>query len=259
MEVITAESRTLQSISCDHANLQHIPGNLPKDTKIISMNGNDFTIIDKDFAHLHQLRSLDLQRSKVQIISPETFKNNTFLEKLNLGLNLFTGIGTDDVEEVNEKYNFSNLIPGDSFEKLENLKLLNFGFSKLTFIGSNAFKGLKNLERLNIEFNQLTDLTGHTFEHLKSVKTISLNGNHLESIGSDVFEGNNLLEKIDFAKNKLKWLPSGVFKNCKHLTELNFERNQIDKIANLHINHLSNLHILDLTFNRIGNSIRFSS
>ena len=61
MEVITAESRTLQSISCDHANLQHIPGNLPKDTKIISMNGNDFTIIDKDFAHLHQLRSLDLQ------------------------------------------------------------------------------------------------------------------------------------------------------------------------------------------------------
>ena len=249
------------------------------------MNGNDFTIIDKDFAHLHQLRSLDLQemisfiritvrngikflifkqndsflvlksfckRSKVQIISPETFKNNTLLEKLNLGLNLFTGIGTDDVEEVNEKYNFSNVISGDAFEKLENLKLLNFGFSKITFVGSNAFRGLKNLERLNIEFNQLTDLTGHTFEHLKSVKVINLHGNHLESIGSDVFEGNNFLEKIDFAKNKLKWLPSGLFKNCKHLTELNFERNQIDKIANLHINHLSNLHILDLTFNRIG-------
>merc|ERR1712176_217575 len=67
------------SISCDHANLQHIPANLPKNTKVISMNGNDFTIIDKDFAHLHQLRSLDLQRSKVQIISPETFKNNTLL------------------------------------------------------------------------------------------------------------------------------------------------------------------------------------
>ena len=193
------------------------------------------------------------KRSKVQIISPETFKNNTLLEKLNLGLNLFTGIGTDDVEEVNEKYNFSNVIPGDAFEKLENLKLLNFGFSKITFVGSNAFRGLKNLDRLNIEFNQLTDLTGHTFEHLTSVKVINLHGNHLESIGSDVFEGNSLLEKIDFAKNKLKWLPSGLFKNCKHLTELNFERNQIDKIANLHINHLSNLHILDLTFNRIGN------
>ena len=51
----------LESISCDHANLQHIPANLPKDTKVISMNGNDFTIIDKDFAHLHQLKSLDLQ------------------------------------------------------------------------------------------------------------------------------------------------------------------------------------------------------
>ena len=87
------------------------------------------------------------KRSKVQIISPETFKNNTLLEKLNLGLNLFTGIGTDDVEEVNEKYNFANVIPGNSFEKLENLKLLNLGFSKLTFIGTDAFKGLKNLER----------------------------------------------------------------------------------------------------------------
>ena len=42
--------------------------------------------------------------------------------------------------KVNEKYNYSNVIPDDAFEKLENLKLLNFGFSKISFIGSNSFR-----------------------------------------------------------------------------------------------------------------------
>ena len=84
-------------------------------------------------------------------------------------MNLFTGIGNE--ENMNAEYNFENIIPFDAFKNMKNLKILNFGFSKITFIGGNAFLGLDGLERLNLEYNLLVDLTGHAFQNLKNVKS----------------------------------------------------------------------------------------
>ena len=65
--------------------LTQIKGNIPTTVKILTLNGNDFSVVDHELRQLKVLEILDLQRSRIQIISHETFSENTNLKNINLG------------------------------------------------------------------------------------------------------------------------------------------------------------------------------
>ena len=199
-----------------------------------------------------KVASISLQKSRINQLSEKAFETTTELLSLDLSHNYFTGIGLEDTNSHNAKYNFTNTIPSDAFSTLSKLNLLDLTFCHLSFIGKNSFKGLENLTKLDISWNYLTDLTGHAFENLKHLKSLSVHANQIHSIGSDIFEANEHLEHLDLAKNHIKWFPADLLRASGDiLTELILEHNQISAIKDLNLDYMTALHILDLTMNRI--------
>jgi hypothetical protein len=99
------------------------------------------------FESLTYLKSLDLGRSRIEIISKNSFGGLKSLEQLDMNLNSFTGIGHEKIEEFNGNYNMENTIPFDTFSDMINLHRLSIGFNRITFIGKSAFFGLDSLSQ----------------------------------------------------------------------------------------------------------------
>ena len=152
-------------MKCDHAGLRYIPNQIPFDVDSLSLQGNDFVVVEQNiFASVKGLKVLELSRSRIETVSKASFRGLDELEHLDLNLNSFTGIGEEKIEEFNENYNMENTIPFDTFSAMTKLNKLALGFNKISFIGKSSFFGLDSVHILNLEYNLLTDLLG-MFKH----------------------------------------------------------------------------------------------
>lgn len=191
----------------------------------------DITFIPKGiFEKFPRLKSFTMP-GHVESISHDDFMHAVNLERLSFGNQL-------------------KLIPGNVFDRLANLELLDLSFNKITSIHENGFKGLNNLRTLKLHRNQLQKFKSHTFENVPLLEELLLNNNHIETIEDDILKLPNL-KHLDLSHNKLTQLSNLLFKDCKQLEYLDLRSNHITAIRRS-VYNLNNLQFLNLDNNRIG-------
>lgn len=184
------------------------------------------TIFDK----CPQLKSFSLP-GRVESIQQEDFAHATNLQRLNIGNQL-------------------KVIPGNVFDRLTNLEVLDLSWNKITSIHENGFRGLGNLRTLKLNRNHIQKFKVHTFESVIHLEELVLSNNHIESIEDGTFKLPKL-KRLDLSHNKLKELSNSMFSDCKGLEYLDLRSNQITFIKRS-VYGLNQLKFLGMDNNRIS-------
>lgn len=218
----------------------------------IDLSFNNLSIIDdENFAHLSNLKFLNLSHNQISQINLFAFSTNSDqITKLDLSHNLIT-------DSSLEFLLFSNLI---------NIKWLNMDYNRLTYLSNHFLFNLYNLEYLSISNNQLKslDLFYLVNRNNKFLKFIDLSNNF--NLKFKVYE-KNLEDKLN-VQNSVEILNLSAI----DLTNFNlniFLDNLFDKYKKLRVLNLSSagiksivwstkwpqtLKVLDLSNNFLKNS-----
>ncbi|XP_055297469.1 leucine-rich repeat-containing protein 15-like [Sitodiplosis mosellana] len=191
----------------------------------------DIAFIPKEiFEKFSQLKSFTLP-GRVGTISHDDFAQASNLIRLAFGNQL-------------------KVIPGNVFDRLTKLEILDLSWNKITSIHENGFKGLSNLRTLKLNRNQLQRFKLHTFENVPLLEELLLNNNHIETIEDGVLKLPNL-KRLDLSHNKLTELSNLMFKDCMQLEYLDLRSNHITSLRRS-VYSLGNLQYLNLDNNRIA-------
>ena len=145
--------------------------------EILKLSFNKITEIDGYlFSHLSNLKHLDLDNNKLNLIDCNTFKGLVKLEGLYLNNNEITQID------------------GSLFSALQNLKAFRLDFSKLNRIDSITFKHLSNLNDLFINDAKIRLSSNENLQFIEKLAT--LEGLSINFNDTDIKEIN-----LDFYKN----------------------------------------------------------
>ena len=170
------------------------------------------TVFASDFDQYPKLRKLSLNGCGIEKLPPGTFSGMPFLQKLalhsngletfptdavstlshlndlNLGLNYFTGIGSESLRGL---------------KNLERLVILGCAFDVPFAIARDAFKHSMNLKELNIsKCHGLTHLESDTLSPLPYLEVVNLHDNNLVTIPEN-FADWSTLRYFDVSGNPL--------------------------------------------------------
>ena len=106
-------------------------------------------------------------------------------------------------------------LPGNLFDGLASMDILDLEYNNLTTLPSGLFAGL-NLRFLGLEANQLRTLSAGMFDSLSGSLTLDLSHNQLATLEDRVFASLDV-EWLDLANNRLQTLPAGVFSGLTSL------------------------------------------
>lgn len=191
----------------------------------------DITFIPNQvFVKFPHLNSFTLP-GRVESITQDDFMHATDLVRLSIGNQL-------------------KVVPGNVFEALWKLEMLDLSWNKITSIHENGFKGLSNLRTLKLSRNQLQKFKVHTFENVPLLEELLLNNNHIETIEGETLQLPDL-KRLDLSHNKLKELSNFIFQNCRSLEYLDLRSNHITAIRRS-VYSLNQLQYLNLDNNRIS-------
>lgn len=191
----------------------------------------DITFIPNEvFDKFPHLKSFTLP-GRVESISLNDFQHASNLVRLTIGNQL-------------------KVIPGNVFNGLSKLEVLNLSWNKMTSIHENGLNGLSNLRVLKLSRNQIQKFKVRTFEHVPLLEELLLNNNHIETIEDGTLQLPHL-KRLDLSYNKLKELSNAIFQNCRHLEYLDLRSNHITLIRRS-IYGLNQLQYLNLDNNRIS-------
>ena len=231
---------------------------------LIEGNGN----IPPPYSKLSKL--VNLKTLRLQQFQQYTIEKNSFDRFPNL--------------EVLELHNFASLrsIDGQAFQnKLPKLQSLEIMKSNLTSIPVQSLIYLPNLQKLTIKDNQITTIYSKSFEKLHNLTDLDLSYNKITTLENDAFlgieehlESFNLkfneitpesmvalssktwlkLEQLILSYNtKLGTVSDRSFETMPKLEYLNLIQINLKKISTNFFSGLTNLHALDLSWNKIGN------
>ncbi|XP_031629488.1 leucine-rich repeat-containing protein 15-like [Contarinia nasturtii] len=191
----------------------------------------DITFIPKGiFERFSHLKSFTLP-GHVESISHDDFMHAVNLERLSFGNQL-------------------KVIPGNVFDRVAKLEVLDLSWNKIASIHENSFKGLSNLRTLKLHRNQLQKFKLRTFENVPLLEELLLNNNHIETVEDGILKLPKL-KHLDLSYNKLTELSNLIFKDCRKLEYLDLRSNHITSIKRS-VYNLNSLQLLNLDNNRIS-------
>ena len=199
---------------------------------------NDNKIDDLSKLHFsNNLKSLSLSKNQIK-----RFNSNGNLFNL-----IILDLSHNQLESLkDEYYNNSEIVT------LKSILNLDLSFNRITHIDTHL-KNLTSLEVLSISNNQIEDVDG--LDRLKKLRILKLNKNRLK----DVSKIKNLIkmEYLYLNENQIDDLCSWIG-DLKYLKTLHASNNEINNFDCLH-DTLSNLDLLDLSFNQLKNvsSLRY--
>lgn len=191
----------------------------------------DITFVPRNiFVKFPQLKSFSLP-GRIESISQDDFNQANNLERLNIGNQL-------------------KVIPGNVFDRLTKLEVLDLSWNKISLIHENGFKGLGNLRILKLHRNHIQKFKVHTFESVPNLEELVLSNNQIASIEDGSLQLPNL-KRLVLSHNKLKELSNSMFNDCINLEYLDLRSNQITLIKRS-VYGLNELKSLNLDNNRIS-------
>lgn len=212
------------------------------------------------FCNLSFLIHIFLKGNQIETIEQDAFLNLTMLSSLDLSQNklklvrnfIFQGLSSLSILKLNE--NRINNIESNSFRNL-NLNNLDFSNNFIINIDSFAFRDLTCLS-LNLEKTQIGYINSNIFTN-SSINIVIFNNNFLESVSLELVCQLSSTSELHLSFNRLKSISldklscSDMSLQPVKLNKLYLDHNQLSNLSFLTLKQLSNLYLIDVSFNRI--------
>ncbi len=196
VQVSSFEGQHRERYSRPNQQLQHIPSDIPYNSELIELNGNEIEEIKSgnslDFPNCIRL---SLSANRIHSISVAVFSKMVQLENLELSYNRLSSIhyrvfqGVRSLIKLDLSHNQIHHIQNDSFSDLDSLKTLRLDYNLLTILQVNAFHGLSNLFEINLRRNRISRIVPSTFNHVPSLTRLNLASNYISSLYWTIFDG----------------------------------------------------------------------
>ena len=247
-------------LSSNH--LAKVPGKSMKylfNLKKLDLSGNLLTELDdSSLDDVTGLEWLDISNNLITMVTNRVFHNVTLLQTLNLDNNHLADF------------------PSSTFIPLHRLSHINVGHNQLQFIPI-ALQGLRSVNSMNISGNPIVRLKevadsagsmatitelfvrGTTISEIDqtdmnlcpNLVTLVLQDNRILFVRQKAFSVQRQLQDLDISGNFISRLPGQSLIGLSSLITFNLSRNRLN-LLDIFPNDLSQLKILDLSFNDLG-------
>lgn len=230
---------------------RHIFAHMPKIVTIDLGNGRIKSVLTDDFRHLNDIRHLVLVNNNIRYVEKDSIPKT--VRFLHLGRNNLTSLnGTlRGMEYVNALFlNENNLTTLD-----DELPIKSTGFrtlivhhNKLQRLTQDLTKFMK-LDAMYLSDNELISLD-RVFQNASFIQTLSAHNNKIQYLAKDEFLNSVELTELDLANNYIGALNNSLLP-LKRVRICNFSRNRLDELSLNDIRGLTELQVVDLSFNLI--------
>ncbi|XP_015906056.1 protein halfway isoform X2 [Parasteatoda tepidariorum] len=176
---------------------------------VVLRNGTFTTIGSSDLRVFSSAKILNFSNNKISSIGDEAFKEQKYLEILDLSIN-----------DLNELQN-------SDFNHLMSLKNLTVSRNKIKTIGEDTFSNLHNLLFLDLSDNDIELVKSKWFSPLRYLLYLSLSHNRIELINNNSFGHLSHLQYLDLSYNNLKAISHVGFQRMKGLKFLSLSMNEL--------------------------------
>ncbi len=134
--------------------------------------------------------------------------------------------------------------------QIPNLRHLYLDQNQLHSIQPNTLQRFENLEIVDLSYNNIAEIPAGAFRGLEHLMQLNLEGNRIIDVAPGAFANTPLL-LLMLGHNCLSSVSQQMFQGVPFLRQLSLANNQIRLIQPLAFFHLANLHLLDLTNNKL--------
>ena len=234
--------------------------------EVLNLKNNRLSILAEDaLTSMTKLKDLNLADNQLAAIPPSLFQGKKGLDQLeslhlqNNSLTMMTSnlfFGLTGLLMLNLSHNAisSHIMETETFSGLNDLRVLDLSYNRLTLIEVATFEAMTSLQALELSHNQLHTVNGDTFRGLEQLTILSLSNNIVSSIDKEAFSGLSKLTSLSMDHNKIRYVPD-IFLDGKPgpsltLEDLSFNSNELVEVPGA-LKHLPNLRTLDLGENDI--------
>lgn len=181
---------------------------------------------DVDLALALKLKSLILNKNKINLIKSNVFKLAVNLNDIQLDYNQITELQ-------------DNMLNG-----LSKLSTISLNSNFITTLTRNVFAGAPRLSSISLKNNELVSIEDGVF-NLPRLTEIILSNNHLKVLPDNLFVNAPLLHHIDMFDNELVVVPQALFKQ-KSIDSLILDWNELENLSLNQFLLIENLNYLSL-------------
>ncbi|XP_063905507.1 protein artichoke isoform X1 [Zophobas morio] len=247
----------------------------------IDVSENNVTEIQKLAFKDIYLTNINLSKNNISKIESGAFKNCANITRLDLSYNRIESIPkkafdeTTYATEIQLSYNLLTIFDQIPLHNMSGLKILNVSHNSIEKIPKGSFPKLYELHTIDVSHNNLSDIFNSVFQTLFSLRTLNLSYNSLETIKPSTFGALPTLLELDLSNNRLRDIArSGLTRLAStrmltlrnnHLTklfilpisvsELDLAYNDFEEIPPKLWPSMNSLLTLDLSYNRLGDSL----
>ncbi|CAL1568310.1 unnamed protein product [Knipowitschia caucasica] len=255
--------------------------------KVLMLQNNQLRSVPGEAFHdLPNLQSLRLDANHISSVPVGCFSGLSSLRHLWLDDNLLTAVPVAALSELPAlqamtlALNRISYVPNSAFSKLSRLVVLHLNNNRIVSMGTNCFHGLHSLETLDLNYNSLVEFPV-AVRSLKFLKELGFHSNNIHSIPENAFMGNPSLMTILFYDNPIQSVGRSAFQNLpelqtlslntavnltefpsltgtSHLESLTITGAKITSLPPSVCDQLSNLELLDLSYNQLQTLSLFS-
>lgn len=165
------------------------------------------TITRDNFQSAKQLKTLQLEHNKIQVLPSYVFADASNLEEIALFAN--------NLQKIED----------NAFSGLTNLRRLYLQNNSLSILKHNTFTGAENLQVLQLESNRIEVIEDLSLQ-LPSLEHLFLGYNRIRTLGDRFFSGTPNLVSVSMEGNGIQAIGQS-FNNLRRLTSLNLNGNRI--------------------------------
>ncbi|KAI8126994.1 hypothetical protein FF38_08671 [Lucilia cuprina] len=253
--------------------------------EILDLAENNITLIEKNsFKDIYQAL-INISHNGLETIQPKAFENCVNITTLDLSFNKLKNFSKNVFDETTFatnfqlSHNFLTSLAQIPLQNMTGLKVLNASHNNITQIPKNSFPKLYELHTIDVSHNNISTIFNAVFQNLFSLRSIDLSYNSLEEIKSSMFGTLPTLLTLNLSHNRLNNIIRGALAKLTSLRFLNLNHNFLTKIFQIPISLnelymsdnriesippntwpvMNSLIYLDLSKNRLGDSLEQQS
>ncbi|XP_046897094.1 biglycan a [Hypomesus transpacificus] len=222
----------LKVVQCSDLGLAYVPHDIPPDTRLLDLQGNQITEIrETDFKGLSNLYALVLVNNQISRVHPRAFVPLRRMQKLYFSHNLLTAVPKNlppSLVELRIHDNNIKKVPAGTFSGLGSMNCIEMGRNPLKNSGlePGAFDGLK-LNFLRISEAKLTGIPKGLPD---SLHELHLDNNQIQAIElADLRECEHLY-RLGLGYNEIRHIEHGSLFYAQNLRELHLNNNHLPSI-----------------------------
>ncbi|XP_038577459.1 biglycan-like [Micropterus salmoides] len=249
----------LNVVQCSDLGLHYVPFNIPPDTRLLDLQGNQITEIrENDFKGLRNLYALVLVNNLISKVHPRAFLPLGRMQKLYLSHNLLTTVPKNlppSLQELRIHDNRIRKVASGTFSGLLSMNCIEMGRNPLRNSGlePGAFDGLK------LKFLRISEakLTGIPKDLPYNLNELHLDQNQIQAIELEDLRRYAQLYRLGLGNNQIRHIEHGSLYYVQNLHELHLDNNLLShvpaglpemkhlQVVYLHSNNISSVDVND--------------